>query len=202
MKSPKFFLGLLCLGAFASPVYAEDDDGSVDFQKELLTIQEQVNSLKENVFQSKATLKLLKEIVIQGAVSGSRATVWHVNDLGMSYIIESVSYFVDGQGRYAKSDATGALDDMPETKVFDDAISPGRHTLQVNVNLRGNGFGVFQYVEDYSFKVQSSTVINIEEGQDCQIRVIIDERPGISHSYFERPQVVFEPRCRQMSDVD
>ena len=41
---------------------------NADFNRELLTIEEQVNSLKERVFRSKATLQLLKEIVVQEAL--------------------------------------------------------------------------------------------------------------------------------------
>ena len=46
-----------------------------DFNRELLNVEEQVDGLKERVFRSKATLQLLKEIVIQGASTGARATV-------------------------------------------------------------------------------------------------------------------------------
>jgi len=200
MKNKSILVGLLFVSstAFAEKKQAEE----VNFQKELLTIEEQVNELKERVFQSKATLKLLKEIVIQGAISDSHATVWHVNQLGSIYIVESIAYFVDGQGQYAKSDTTGALDEMSDLKVYDSTISPGNHTLNVNVTLGGNGLGIFSYVDEYTFKVQSATKFQVNEGEDCQIRVIIDERPGISHSYFERPQVSFEPRCRKLSNVD
>ena len=173
-----------------------------DFNRELLSVEEQVNDLKEQVFKSKATLKLLKEIVIQGAASGSRATVWHINQLGSSYILESVSYFLDGKGQYAKSDTSGALDEQEQFQVFDGPIPPGNHTLTVNMKLRGNGYGVFSYVNKYTFNVQSMTVFTAEEGQSCQIRVITNERSGISASFVERPYVEFEPRCRRLSDIE
>ena len=60
---------------------------NADFNRELLTIEEQVNSPKERVFRSKATLQLLKEIVVQGTSSGSRSSITHVNKLGRSYTI-------------------------------------------------------------------------------------------------------------------
>lgn len=173
-----------------------------DFNRELLSVEEQVNDLKEQVFRSKATLKLLKEIVVQGAASGSRATVWHVNNLGTSYVLESVSYFLDGKGQYAKSDTSGSLNDQDQFQVFDGPIPPGNHTLTVNMKLRGNGYGIFNYVNKYTFNVQSMTVFTAEEGQSCQIRVITNERSGISASFVERPYVEFEPRCRRLSDVE
>jgi hypothetical protein len=186
---------------FTSQAFAEDSPDSREFKQELFTVEQKVNGLKERVFQSKATLKLLNEIIIQGSVSGSRSTIWHVNDLGNGYIIESVSYFLDGKGKYANSDSGGLLRTEKEFKVFDDSIPSGSHTLSVNLKLRGNGYGVFKYVNKYTFDVQSSSVFTAQEGEDCQLRVIIKEKAGIGHSFFERPQVEFEPRCRQMSDV-
>jgi len=187
--------------SFLGQALAEESPQDAGFKKELLTVEENVNSLKERVFQSKATLKMLKEIIVQGTVSGSHATIWHANDLSNSYSIESVSYFLDGKGQYAKSDSSGALNSQKEFKVFDNEITPGSHTLSINMRLRGNGHGIFKYVNNYTFEVQSSTVFAAEEGQDCQVRVLINERSGLSSSFFERPQISFEPRCRQMSDV-
>jgi hypothetical protein len=177
-------------------------NGAPDFNRELLSVEEEVNDLKEQVFRSKATLKLLREIVIQGAASGSRATVWHVNNLGSAYVLESVSYFLDGKGQYAKSDTSGALNEQEQFQVFDGPIPPGNHTLTVNMKLRGNGFGIFNYVNKYTFNVQSMTVFTAEEGQSCQIKVITNERSGVSTTFVERPYVEFEPRCRRLSDVE
>ena len=49
--------------------------------QKVLAMEEDVNSLKERVFRSKATLQLLKEIVVQGSSTGSRGSIVHVNKL-------------------------------------------------------------------------------------------------------------------------
>ncbi len=72
-------------------------DASSEYNRELLSLEEDVNTLKEQVFRSKATLQLLKEIVIQGRSTGSRAGVWHVNRLGPAYTLRSVSFYLDGR---------------------------------------------------------------------------------------------------------
>ncbi|MEC8422871.1 MAG: hypothetical protein VX000_03775, partial [Myxococcota bacterium] len=131
----------------ASGDAAELSDG--DYDRQLLTIEEEVHSLKEQVFRAKATLQLLKEIVVQGTSAGSRATVWHENKLGRGYTVESIAYYLDGQGKFSKADPTGGLDEMREFKVFEGAVPPGAHNVTVNIRLRGNGFGVFSYVKDY-----------------------------------------------------
>jgi len=174
---------------------------SSDYNRELLTIEEEVHSLKEQVFRSKATLQLLKEIVVQGSSAGSRATIWHVNKLGRGYTLESVAYYLDGQGKFSKADEAGGLDEMREFKVFEGAVPPGNHNLTVNLKLRGNGFGVFSYVKNYSFNVQSSTAFVAEEGKSCSVRVVADERKGIGRSFTERPSVQFETQCIRLADT-
>ncbi len=178
------------------------EENSADFNQELLSIEEEVSSLKEQVFRSKATLQLLKEIVVQGTSEGSKATIWHVNKLGSGYTLESVAYFLDGRGQFAKSDPTGVLDEQREFKVYDGALPPGNHNLTVNMKLRGNGFGVFSYVKNYTFNVQSSTSFTAEEGKNCQVRVVANERKGIGRSFTERPNVSFETRCIRLTDAD
>jgi hypothetical protein len=170
------------------------------FNRELLTIEEKVNTLKERVFRSKATLQLLKEIVVQGSSSGSRGAIWHVNKLGRGYTIESIAYYLDGQGKFSKVDPSGALDKSKELKVFEGPIPPGNHTLTLNLKLRGNGFGIFSYVKNYVFNVQASTAFVAEDGKSCKVRAILNERAGIGRSFTERPHVKFETRCIRLAE--
>ncbi len=176
------------------------DEGTSEFNRELLTIEEGVNSLKERVFRSKATLQLLKEIVVQGSSSGSRGSVYHVNKLGRGYTIESVAYYLDGQGKYSKIDPSGALDKQREIKVFDGPIPPGNHNLTVHLKLKGNGFGIFSYVKDYVFNVQATTAFVAEDGKSCKVEAVVNERSGIGRSFTERPYVKFETRCIRLAE--
>lgn len=185
----------------ASEAAGAEARASSEYNRELLSIEEQVHSLKEQVFRSKATLQLLKEIVVQGSSVGSRATIWHVNKLGRGYTLESVAYYLDGQGKFSKADPAGGLDDMREFKVFEGAVPPGNHNLTVNLKLRGSGFGIFSYVKNYTFNVQSSTAFAAEEGKSCSVKVITDERGGIGKSFTERPNVTFETQCIRLADT-
>jgi len=185
----------------ASPAVAQMGERSPsDFNRELLTIEEQVNGLKERVFRSKATLQLLKEIVIQGSSSGSRGKVLHVNKLGRSYTIESISYYLDGQVKFSKVDLSGGLGAQKQVSIFDGPLPPGDHNLSVHLKLRGNGFGVFSYVSNYVFNVQASTAFTAEDGKSCRVKALIDERGGIGRSFTERPSVKFETRCIRLAE--
>ncbi|HJN75321.1 MAG TPA: dihydrolipoamide acetyltransferase [Myxococcota bacterium] len=168
------------------------EDIDPEFNKRLGTMEEHVNTLKEQVFRSKATLQLLKEIVIQGGSAGARSTIFHVNGLGPSYRLESVAYYLDGQSIFAKADPGGSLDSAKELKVWDGAIPPGSHNLTVNMVLKGNGFGVFNYVDGYTFKVQSSYAFTADEGQATTLNVEINEKKGFGVGFAERPTVEYE----------
>jgi hypothetical protein len=174
---------------------ASVDDGEV--RRELRTVEESVHALKERVFRTKATLQLLRELVVEGSTLGAGIAVWHVNDLPKAYDIESIQYFLDGKSIYAWS-AGGAEAEVPaELAIHDESVAPGQHTLMVTMVLRGNGRQVFTYVDDYLFKVQSSNAIEIEEGKLMTIRVRAVARGGVRKSFVERPTIEYEARSEQ-----
>ncbi len=181
---------------------AEEDVAGADYHLELLSLEEDVNALKERVFRSKATLQLLKEIVIEGSTTGSRATIWHVNELGGSYRVVSITYLLDGQSVYSRSDEDGALSDSRDVKIWEGALPPGSHNITVSAVLQGNGFGVFNYVENYNFNVRSSYAFEAEDEHHASVRVVLDERSGIGRSFIERPQVTYEVQSTRHSEGD
>lgn len=163
------------------------------FQRELRSVEEEVSQLKERVFRSKATLKLLKELVVDAAASGSRIMLWHVNELGGGYGLESVQYFLDGKNVFTRIAPDGSLDDIDELEVHEQTLPPGEHNLQVNLVLRGKGHRIFSYLESFQFKVQSSYNFTIEEGKVSIIRVVVDSRGGFKN-FEDRPSVRYDER--------
>lgn len=185
-----------------TPPPAEDpstDQAAADFSRELRTVEEDVSNLKERVFRSKATLKLLKELIVDSAISGSRLAIWHVNKLGGGYSMESAQYFLDGKSVFTKVDPEGSLDTMRELKVAEQTVSPGTHTLQVNLVLRGKGYKVFSYLRSYQFKVTSSYSFKVEEGRISVIRVISDSRGGL-RNFVERPTIRYDERTESFRE--
>ncbi|MEN0062927.1 MAG: dihydrolipoamide acetyltransferase [Myxococcota bacterium] len=172
-----------------------------EFHRELRSVEEEVGQLKERVFRSKATLKLLKELVVDAAASGSRVVLWHVNDLGGGYGLESVQYFIDGKNVFTRIDPDGSLDEIQELKFHEQPLAAGPHTLQVNLVLRGRGFRIFSYLESFQFKVQSSYQFTIEEGKVSLIRVVVDSRGGF-RNFEERPTVRYDERKHIFRETD
>lgn len=175
------------------------DQAAADFARELRTVEEDVSNLKERVFRSKATLKLLKELVVDPAISGSRVAIWHVNKLGGGYAMESAQYFLDGKGVFSKVEPGGTLDDVREIKVAEQTVPAGTHTLQVNLVLRGKGYKVFSYLRSYQFKVTSSYTFKVEEGRITVIRVLADSRGGL-RNFVERPTIKYDERTESFRE--
>ncbi|MCO4744420.1 MAG: dihydrolipoamide acetyltransferase [Proteobacteria bacterium] len=163
------------------------------FNRELRTVEQDVTRLKERVFRSKATLQLLKELVVEGASLGSRVVIHHVNEMGPSYTMESIQYFLDGRNVYNNADFEDGLDHLRDMKVHEQSVPPGPHTLQVQYSLRGNGFGIFSYLRTYSFKVQSSFEFEVDDGMATSVRVIADEHKGLTRTFMDRPNVKYMP---------
>ena len=164
----------------------------VVYNRKLKGIEERVNTLKEKVFRSKARLLLLRETVLHGVVSGAKAVLYHVNELGASYTLESVTYFLDGSRVYSRADATGDLSKKEEIKIFEGNIPPGNHQVTVNLVLRGNGFGVFSYLNSYKFKVQHSYNFIAEEGKVSRLRIISYEKNGLMRDFKDRPNIRYD----------
>ncbi len=181
-----------------APMDSEDSEDSGESEspglnRELRTVEEEVNNLKERVFRSKATLQLLKELVVEGASGGSRVVLRHVNELPNNYSIESIQYFLDGKNVYTKVDPGGQLSDVKEMKVHEQGLPPGTHTLQVKMVMRGNGAGVFSYLRTYQFNVQSSYSFNVEDGRVTRLSVVAGSRGGL-RNFTDRPAITYEER--------
>ncbi len=205
-------VGLLAVSSSASPALAADEatkeeplvganESTAEFNRELLTVEQQVDSLKERVFRSKATLQLLKEIVIEGSSSGARATIWHVNKLSGAFRLESVQYLLDGQSKFSKADPSGSLDQSREFKIHDGAVPPGNHNLSVDLKIRPTGAGVFTYARDYEINVRSTYAFAAELGKSCTVRAVVSDRGGVVNSFEERAKVDFELKCERITDA-
>lgn len=162
-----------------------------EFTVRVKTMEEQVNDLKEKIFRTKARLLLLQESVLGGgSVSqGAKAVLLHRNEMGSSFVLESVAYALDGAPIYTKVDVDGDLDKKEEFEIFNGRIVPGQHQIAVKLQFRGHGFGVFSYLEGYKFKVQSSYTFDAEAGKVTSIKIVGYEKGNITTDLKDRPAV-------------
>ena len=189
-------------GTSAPEVSEEGERTPGSMNRELYTVEQEVNLLKERVFRSKATLQLLKELVIEGATIGAQVSIWHVNKMGPAYRIESIQYFLDGKAIYNETNTETGLNHLKEVELHQQTLPPGTHNLQVTLFLRGNGLGIFKYLNAYSFRVQSSYTFEVEEGKMTTVRVVTDEKGGPLKPFVERPDVEYEDTVDELRAIE
>lgn len=179
-------------GGEASPAAGGTADEIFDLRTR--TIEEKVNDLKEKVHRTKSRLMTLAETVIGGGgiSSGAKLQIVHANELGSSYRLIGVHYSLDGAPAYLKVDETAELDKREEITVFDQRVVPGEHLLTVRFNLRGHGYGLFSYLENYTIELTAPHPFSVEPGKITTVRVVVHERPGLTLDFKDRPDIRFE----------
>jgi hypothetical protein len=199
--------GLGTAGASAAPTSASAGVTTTSAEKaevdaatyavRLRDLEQRINELKEQIFRSKARLSLLAETVLQGVVAGAQTAIVHENKMSASYKLVKAVYALDGAPIFNRSDEEGALGDRPEFDVYNGSIVPGEHTLTVNLEYRGHGYGIFSYLKGYRFKVRSSHTFSAPEGKAVSLRVVAYEKGGPTAPLEERPAVRYQERVME-----
>jgi hypothetical protein len=163
-----------------------------DYNLKLRDIEERVNQLKEKIFQSKARLLQLQEVVLHGTLAGAKAVLVHKNEMGSSFKLYRVQYSLDGAPIYNRVDNQGDLESEDELEIFNGSIAPGNHQISVYLEYKGYGYGVFSYLKGYTFKIKSSNTFMTEEGKVTTIRIVGFEQGGITTELKDRPTVRYD----------
>lgn len=177
---------------------ASSDEGmdAGTYAVRLRDLEQRINELKEQIFRSKARLSLLAETVLQGVVAGAQAVIVHENRMSSSYRLVKAVYALDGARIFSKADEEGGLGERREIDVYNGSIVPGEHTLTVNLEYRGHGYGIFSYLKGYRFRVRSSYSFTAPEGKAVTIRVVGYEKGGPTAPLEERPAIRYIERIQ------
>jgi hypothetical protein len=170
---------------------AEDIDAGT-YAVRLRDLEQRINELKEQIFRSKARLSLLAETVLQGVVAGAQTVIVHENKMSGSYKLVRAVYSLDGAPIFNRADEEGGLGERPVFDVYNGSIVPGEHTLTVNLEYRGHGYGIFSYLKGYRFKVRSSYSFSAPEGKAVSVRVVAYEKGGPTAPLEERPAIRYQ----------
>lgn len=153
-------------------------------------LETDVGDLKDRIFRSKARLALLKETVLHGVMAGSRVILVHRNVMGSQFRLVEVRYKLDGAQIFARRDASsGALDEQDEIVVFDGNLVPGPHTVTIEITYKGRGFGVFSYLNGYTFESRSSHSFTAPENGALRLVSVGYEKGNLTTEMRDRPAV-------------
>ncbi len=183
-------------GGTSTEAVRDDGMDAGTYAVRLRDLEQRINELKEQIFRSKARLSLLAETVLQGVVAGAQAVVVHENRMSSSYRLVKAVYALDGAPVLTKADEDGSLADREEFQVYNGRIVPGEHTITVNLEYRGHGYGIFSYLKGYRFKVRSNYSFTAPEGRAVTVRVVGYEKGGPTAPLEERPAVRYIERVQ------
>lgn len=189
------------VGDTAGPVGAATPVDAGSYAVRLRDLEQRINELKEQIFRSKARLSLLAETVLSGTIAGAQATLVHENRMSSSYKLVKAVYALDGAPIFNKADENGELGDRETFDIYNGAIVPGEHTLTVNLEYRGHGYGIFSYLQGYRFKVRSNYNFTAPEGRGVTIRVVGYEKGGPTAPLEERPAIRYIERVANRGEA-
>ncbi len=177
--------------ATPAPATTEVAPEDIPVNLRLRRLEQRVQALKERAWRAKARVGMLKEAVLGGGV-GASASIVHKNKMGRSFRLLKLVYALDGTQIFARSDDTGELHNKKSIDILTGPIAPGSHTISVYALYRGNGYGVFKYLNKYRFKVRSSHTFTATEGKSTKIEVSGFEKGGITTPLEKRPAIDFK----------
>ncbi len=172
----------------AGPAGAPPMDGPT-YAVRLRDLEQRIDELKEQIRRSHTRLSLLSDTILSGGGAGSRGTIRFTNELSSAFRVTRALFVLDGAVQYNKTDQSGALAEQTEIPIFNGSIPPGDHTLQVLLNLQGNGYGVFSYLRGYKFEVRSSHSFTAVEGKTMNLQAVAYEKGGVTTPLEERPAI-------------
>jgi hypothetical protein len=152
-------------------------------------LQGEVDELKDKIFRSKARLTLLKETVLKGVLAGSRVTIAHQNLMGSGFRLTRVVVSMDGAQIFARTDETGSLDGEDEFVVYDGNLPPGPHAVTVKLEYQGHGYGVFAYLNGYTFTSSSTHSFTAPENGALKLVSQGFEKGNMTTEMRDRPAV-------------
>jgi hypothetical protein len=154
-----------------------------------------VEGLKDRIRQSHAKLSALSNAILSGGLSGSRAEINFENKMSSAFVLTKAIFIVDGAPSYTNASET--LAEQKEIPIYSGSVPPGDHTVQALLTFKGQGYGVFTYLNAYSFTTKSSHSFTAVDGKALTITAVAYEQGGVTTALQDRPKV--EWRDKTMS---
>jgi hypothetical protein len=96
---------------------------------------------------------------------------------------------MDGQELSHRLAATGQELDT-RTRLYDGAVRPGLHAVQVTLVYEGRNKGPFTYLDDYKIRLESTVDFNFAEGRrPGALEILAYERPGATVTVEHKPMM-------------
>lgn len=159
----------------------------------LVTIREvdRLNTaLSSDITAAHTRLQQITALVLErSGAGGAQLVVDHRNEMGSTFRLVRATYSLDGVTVSSRVDDSGSLADQPTFAVYNGRVTSGEHSLTVNLEYQGNGYGIFSYLRGYTFRARSVQSFQVPEGRALRLVVIGYERGGSTTAVEERPSI-------------
>jgi hypothetical protein len=123
-----------------------------------------------------------------------RVLVTFEDRLTSSFRLAAVAFGVDDEPLFICRAGEQTLDASTPILVFDGDLAAGSHELQVELEYRGYGEGIFSYLSGYTFRVRGAHAFALQAAQFLSLHVTASELGDADTPIEDRPQVRFEDR--------
>jgi hypothetical protein len=114
------------------------------------------------------------------------------SEMGRRYRLVEATVAMDG-AQVAHRRAPEGAELEKEFTVFKGPVLPGRHAVNVVLVYQGRNAGLFNYMDDYTFRVQSSYAFEAYANRPAVLDVVAKERKGISVPLEQKPTMEIFP---------
>ncbi|MEL7369802.1 MAG: hypothetical protein AAFN74_12870, partial [Myxococcota bacterium] len=84
------------------------------------------------------------------------------------------------------------LADADEIILFDGPLTAGSHAVEVEMVFKGAAVGVFTYLQGYKFNVRSTYQLDVVEGRNTELKVVVFEAEDITAEAKNRFKVRYD----------
>lgn len=170
------------------------DSGYDDFDHvlQLDQLNRRADEVQRRIAAIDDRVKLLRESVIIGSITPSKALIIHRNEMGRWFTLERVEYFLDGKALLERTATEGDLDKKTEFELLNGRLTPGEHLLEVKMVFVGTGNGLFDYFDGFRFNIGSKYKLNVAEGRLTRLDVVAFPRREMGLKPNERLAIKYD----------
>jgi len=168
----------------------ESSENYLVTDSDLQDLEEKINSLRNQILDTKSKIMELGDRLSQGFISGTKVRMVIDNKLNGSFIPVKMVVKIDGYPIY-KNDKEDTLATAKDLEAFSASVLPENHRIDVEMIVRGKGFGIFTYMEAVKMLVKTTYYLNAPRGKEITLHIVPYDK-GSFYKLQDRPQIKFE----------
>jgi hypothetical protein len=110
------------------------------------------------------------------------------SEMGKRFRLMEVTVAMDG-AQVAQRRAPQGSELPREFTAFNGSLTPGQHAMSVTMVYQGRNAGLFNYMDDYTFRVQSAHAFETHSQGPATLEVVAKEKKGFGVPLEQKPMM-------------